>query len=294
MEKIAIGIRYQVLRDPTTNSDESIDSKHWVLVFSGREVAFTIEAVAGSGGRPETLMEVNACSPSYDAFHLGSYFGRWLDLKRILHIHPQRGSLYSAYFNNSQHFVSLYLLFLNALAKSEAGKRFEIHNTERYARIMGTLEISGSNVRNKQNLAASTLSWATIDGGGVAAQAASVLAGANQAITVPAGGLPGLFGATRTFVGLTAGTYLQERNNWINKTTIQNPMIVGYPNESSRPAFQTEPTRLDALEAFISQSSSSTASTGEASAAIMERYSSNPGAFPADAGVLQPSGKWLK
>ena len=226
MEEIAIGVRYQALGDPTTNLEESVYSKHWVLVFSGRDVAFTIEAVAdGSRERPEILMEVSPCSPSYDAFRLGSYSGRWFDFERILRVHPQRGSIYSVYFNNCQHFVALFLLFLNALAKSEDGKQFNIDNGERYARIKRTLGISGDNVWNKPNLTMSTLSWATIGGGGAAARAAVLLAEAQQVVTVPAGGLLGFFGATQTtmvpaayagfaaacvpvaltFVGLTAG-----------------------------------------------------------------------------------------
>ena len=285
-------------------------SKHWVLVFSQGDVAFTFEAFNSSG---DVSMLVSPCPPSYGAFRLGSYYGRWYDLERIMAVHPQRGSLYSATFNNCQHFVALFLLFLNSVAQSKRGRHFSIDNGGRYAKVRGTLNFSGLGVWNKPNLVMATLNITT--GASGVAVAAARMAGSQQSVILFVGQILGTLGVAETvmsspylnafaaacvpaalgFAGLTTGTYFWKGHDWKYKAMADNPMLVGYPCQVPAPAFRTEPTCADTVEDFVLQNSVSVGSTGMASTVITKRYYANPEAFPDDVDTLfQLAGKIIK
>jgi hypothetical protein len=166
MEDITIGVRYQSLGEPDANADVAIHKRHWVLVFTGEEYAFTIEANRGPGEQQDMLIEMNSCPQAYDAFRLGTFHGEWSDLQKIIEVHPQRRTVYSAWYNNCQHFVAIFLLFLNAFANHTEERHFRLDNSDRYAGITKTLNMSGSTVWNKPNMIMATLKVAAVAGAG--------------------------------------------------------------------------------------------------------------------------------
>ena len=296
MEEITMGVRYQPLGDPAANAEVSVYKRHWVLVFTGKEHAFTIEANKNSREQQDMLIEINSCPQAYQAFRLGTFHGEWSDLRKIIHVHPQRNTVYSAWYDNCQHFVAIYLLFLNAFANHAQGRYFIIDNGDRYACIKQTLNMSGNHVWNKPNMIMATLKVAAVAAAGATTGATMVAAESTVAVTVPASGIMGWFGFTNAVMvpasysaiaafcvpiavgltGLTGASILKTRNDWKNKTLFDNPLIVGYPlGYFPDLSFVERPTEMDHY-GFLLDNSKTIASMGMASSIIAQRYFSNP------------------
>jgi hypothetical protein len=299
MDAVRVGIRYQPLGDYTANEEVGIYRKHWVLVFSGTEYAFTIEAGADPGKQKDLVMGMNPCPVSYPAFHLGIFYGKWSDLRRILKVHPQRGSPYSPFFNNCQHFVAIYLLFLEAFcSKFEGrGRRFIIRRDNRYAGIRETLNMSGRHVWNKPNTVMAILNMAagaTTIGAVFNFNAAEYIEDTISAadgvmgwlgvrnslidsapyIDFPTFSLPIVVGCT----GLAAGAILLNVFDWSQKTLFHNPKIVGCRRgHSPSLIIKDYPIDLDTMAKLISSNSNTAESATLAGTVIAQNYFSNRG-----------------
>ncbi|KIM33692.1 hypothetical protein M408DRAFT_19936 [Serendipita vermifera MAFF 305830] len=258
MESIQVGIRYQPLEilgpavANTTNEEEAIEIKHWVLVFTppSKEFAFTFEAMPGEDKRKTICMPVTNHMRSHSAFPLGTYYGQWDDLIEILEAHPQRGSEYSSCFNNCQHFVAIYLMFLEAFANSVSKRGIRIDQPKRYDRLRQILRnASQGRVWNEPNIAVGAMLFTPIPLGGLAGVGALVAAEATTTTTVSAGGLAGFFGMTTTtvvpaayagfaaccapialgFTSCASAAYLWNKAKWKTNTSFTNPLICGFP-----------------------------------------------------------------
>jgi hypothetical protein len=148
MQRIQFGIRYRhtdllkPLADKAQNEEEEgIYLKHWVLVFTppSKSFAFTFEAMPSNDGKETICTPVVYQNGWQDAFPLGTFYGEWDDLIEILAVHPQRGSKYSPSFNNCQHFVATFLLFLQALVSIRPKTWIDIEEPGRYAKIRKVL-----------------------------------------------------------------------------------------------------------------------------------------------------------
>jgi hypothetical protein len=290
MEMFKVGVRYQPLGDETANEEVGIYRRHWVLIFSGREYAFKIEAGAVPGEQKDLFMEMNPCSRSYPAFHLGVFIGKWSDLRRILKVHPQRGATYSPFFNNCQHFVAIYLLFLEAFCNEARERIFIIQHENRYAGITQTLHLHKNHVWNKPNAVMAVLNMAagatTI---GAALNAAQDTLCATDAFMgwigvrngfptsetfagLPAFSVPIVVGCT----GLAAGAFLLMAFDWSQKTLFHNPKIVGYPRRPARSLLiRDRPIDWDTMGRLMTSNSNNKASVSLASAVIAQKYFSN-------------------
>jgi hypothetical protein len=306
MEEITMGVRYQTIGDPTANAEARIYKRHWVLVFTGEEHAVTIEANMDPGEQQNILIERKTVPRAYHAFRLGTFHGEWSDLRNVLRAHPQINTVYSPEYNNCQHFVAIYLLFLNAFAKHAEGRYFIIDNGDRYAGIKKTLNMSEDHVWNNPNMYMVTLGRAVVAGTTGAAGAAVIAAEATTAVTVPAGGIMGWLGVTNvvvvpaayaTFaavcvpiavglVGLKAASILKKRKDWKLKTLFDNPMILGYPlGDFPDLSIVERPIEMDNFD-FLLNNSNTIVSMSMASATIAQRYHSNPTTAP---GASNPS-----
>lgn len=264
METIRIGICYQpleVLGPAITNGakeEDAIAIKHWVLVFSppSQEFAFTFEAAPGADERKTICTPVNYHTGTYKAFPLGTYYGEWDDLLDVLRIHPQRGSEYSSCFNNCQHFVAIFLLFLQAFAKSTLERKINIDEPTRYTKLRAVLRTAGEGrVWNEPNIAVGAMLFMPIPLGGIAGAGAAIAAEATVTSTVSAGGLAGWFGMTTTVIapaayasfaavcapialgltGVAGAAYILNKSNWRKNTMFRNPSIYGFPIRNALP-----------------------------------------------------------
>jgi hypothetical protein len=296
MEEITMGVRYQLLGDATANGEVAIYGRHWVLVFTGEEYAFTIEANMESREQQEMLIEINSCPQDYHAFRLGSFYGEWSDLRKIIQVHPQRNTVYSTCYNNCQHFVTIYLLFLNAFANHAQGRYFIIDSGDRYASIKKTLNMSGNHVWNKPNMIMATLKAAAVAGGAGLTGAAVIASEATVPATVSAGGIMGFFGFTNVVMvpaayaslaafcvpiavgvtGLTGVTILKKRNDWKHKTLFDNPLVLGYPlGYFPDLSFVERPIEMDNF-GFLLNNSTNVVSMSIASSVIAAGHFSKP------------------
>lgn len=219
MQRIQFGIRYRhtdllrPLAAKAENEEEGMSVKHWVLVFtpSSKTFAFTFEAMPSDDGKETICMPVGYQYSSQDAFPLGTFYGEWDDLTKILEVHPQRGSKYSPCFNNCQHFVATFLLFLQAFASIRPKTWFKIEEPGRYAKIRGVLRNThGFRIWNTCNIALGRVMFMPIPLAGAATAGVIVAADATVATTmtstvvttvattVSAGGIAGWLGATTT------------------------------------------------------------------------------------------------
>jgi hypothetical protein len=289
MEEFTMGVRYQPLGYPTANAEVAIYKRHWVLVFTGKEHTFTLEAHKNQDEQQVLLIETNVTSRAYQAFQFGIFHGKWSDLNDIIRVHPQRNTAYSAWYNNCQHFVAIYLLFLNAFANHAEGRYFIIDDGDRYAGIQKSLNMSGNHVWNKPNMIMATLKGAAVVSTTGAAGAAAIAAEATTAVTVPGGGLMGWLGVTNVVVapasyasfaascvpiavglaGLTGASVLKTRNDWKYRTLFVNPLIMGYPlGYFPDLSFVERPIEMDNSNTITPMSMDS--------ATIAQRYRSNP------------------
>jgi hypothetical protein len=218
MQRIQFGIRYrhiELLRplaaEAQDEEEEGISLKHWVLVFTppSKSFAFTIEAMPSDDAEETICTPVVYHNRSQDAFPLGTFYGEWDDLIKILEVHPQRASKYSPCFNNCQHFVATFLLFLQGLVSISPKMWIKIEEPGRYAKIREVLRNKhGIRIWNACNIALGTAMLMPIPIAGVATAGAVVAAETTVATTVtstmittvattvPAGGIAGLFGGT--------------------------------------------------------------------------------------------------
>jgi hypothetical protein len=154
MEQINFGVRYQHLRDSETNEETAISSKHWVLVFTppSNEVSITVELAPGDDPGAHIYTPLREHEGPYEAFPLGTFFGRLGGIEKVLTAHPQRGTMYSSCFNNCQHYVAIFLLFLQAFAKSTPGRSLVVEELSRYEAICKVLpDISSPMLWNRAN-----------------------------------------------------------------------------------------------------------------------------------------------
>jgi len=281
-------VRFQPLGADEPNVEDSTFKKHWVLAFSppSKRFAFTFEAVPRED---ETIcMPIKFIEGSYDAYPLGTYYGEWSDLIKVLEAHPQRNTAYSACFNNCQHFVAIYLTFLTAFAKYTYGKSLTIIYSSRYDRVTSVLNVqkpSGTQIWNDSNIGLATLNFLPIPAAGAAAIGAAAAAEATVATTVSAGGIAGFFGMTTTVMapaayagiasvcaplafagtGFAGAAYLFNKRDWKRKTLFDNPLVKGFPRGwfpalTFRERSFPNPT-AEAKAKFLSSRSASAAST---------------------------------
>jgi hypothetical protein len=207
--------------------------------------------------------------------------------------------MYSAWYNNCQHFVAIYLLFLNAFANHADGRYFIIDSGDRYASIRNALKMSGRQVWNNPNSVMAGLKLMAITSAGATTGAAVIAADATVPATVAANGLAGWLGFTNVVMvpasyasfaafcvpiaigitGLTGGAILKKRNEWKHKTLFDNPLVIGYPLGYFPALSAAEaPVGLGSSDSltFLSNNSTTVASVGLASSVIAARYFSNP------------------
>lgn len=89
MVEINVGVRFQPIGESGPNVENNAFKKHWVLVFSppSGEFSFTVEVVPGKDDAIHT--PIMFFDGALDAYPLGTYRGRWNDLRRVLEAHPQ-------------------------------------------------------------------------------------------------------------------------------------------------------------------------------------------------------------
>jgi hypothetical protein len=173
---------------------------------------------------------------------VGIYEGDPDDFRHVLEKHPMRYSEYSEAFNNCQHFVATFLVFLEALAMHNDGKTF--HKFTRYADVIDVLGVKNDDLFNEANLFLKAGTIVACEGGlGLSGAAAT----AAQATTVvPASGLAGFLGMTTTVAAPTAGLAavaapvcaglavgavigtIAGCMKWYPKTTFPDPRRVGF------------------------------------------------------------------
>jgi hypothetical protein len=123
--KYRVGIRFTLLGNPHDNSDEDMNVKHWCLVFTPADEPSTCRTVEITFNRKLRIVFVDQQhNIGLHSFVLAEFRGVPSDVERILEAHPARGSIYSPYFNNCQHFAATFLLFLQSLANVKPNRTF--------------------------------------------------------------------------------------------------------------------------------------------------------------------------
>ncbi|KIM33690.1 hypothetical protein M408DRAFT_6097 [Serendipita vermifera MAFF 305830] len=192
-----------------TSEEGNIYIKHWVLVFTSpsQEFALTFEGMCGEDTQETFCMRVRKMP--------------------VLEAHPQRNSVYSAGCNNCQHFVAIYLLFLEAFANFKPERIIEFVHQNHYANIRVILELENE-VRNKPNIV--LLALLNL-GAGVAA--AFINASLISLLWLP-GGIPLLL----ALAGYGAIAILREIIKWKKQSKFINPLVSGFP--SKKPPFTAQ------------------------------------------------------
>jgi hypothetical protein len=284
MTRYDVGVRFSPIGDSSTTDETSVATKHWALVFSplpDRASSRLIELVKGNDGIVAMITtEIDFLLP-YHAVAI--YEGELSDTDSILEAHPMRGSCYSAFFNNCQHFVATFLHFLDAFAFEPNDKSFTVTNPARIERVQSVLTRDGRQLYNATNMQLEAARVKAVVGAGVAFVAASIGAQATVASTVvstvPASGIMGWLGATTTatstvvvpaayaaisataapiaFGGaLVAGFgYKWNERTWKDKTTFNHPFFSGFPPGMRRPLSLAERTASENEEAWSIRSS---------------------------------------
>lgn len=291
MVPINVGVRFQPLGASEPNIENKALMKHWVLVFSPPfgEFTFTYEAVPGKDDAIHT--PIMYYDGALDAYPVGTYHGRWDDLRRVLEVHPQRGTIYSACFNNCQHFVAIYLIFLASHAKYAPGRSWSFDSNSRYRRIASVLNVqtsSGTQLWNRPNIFLAAKNFIPVPVSGavaLSAKAASQIMVPTTVTTIrSASGIAGwlvkpsivsktvLVPATYAkfasaciplaIVGtvITGAAYGYNMWSWKQKTIFRNPWISGFPRGqySVLTSLETSiPTSVEAHFGFLSSASAS-------------------------------------
>lgn len=296
---INVGVRFQPIGESEPNVENNTSMKHWVLVISppSREFSFTYEVVPGKDDALHT--SIMYYDGTHNAYPVGTYYGRWDDLIRVLEVHPQRGTIYSACFNNCQHFVAIYLTFLTSHAVYVPGRSWTVNSDSRYQWVTSVLNLQtspGTQLWNSPNIFLATGSFMPIPVSGAVAFGAAVAANATVATTVTtigsAGGIAGWLGATTTVTstvivpaayvglasacaplaiigtGITGLAYFYNKQSWKEKTIFKNPWISGFPR-GRHPALTlletSVPNPAEVNSRYLSSGSSSlTSSTSTA------------------------------
>ncbi len=87
---------------------------------------------------------------SFPYFLIGKYEGRKKDFQEVLNAHPMRGSKYSVRFNNCQHFVAIYTLFLEAFAHKHS-RSLKVVVPDCLRDVRDALEFGGEYAWNRLN-----------------------------------------------------------------------------------------------------------------------------------------------
>lgn len=264
-----VGIRFSPLGNINENSDRSVSSKHWCLVFTPANepgTCRTVQAFPNIAGKVAILDRNHNEELPY--FLLADYHGTEEDVERALEAHPARGSTYSACFNNCQHFAAIFLLFLQTFANGRVNKCFRIVDTNRMQTVQSVLVYQGLKVHNNPNplFEFGTTRLLALSTCGVASLA--MAAEATVTYTVPASGIAGWFGATTSVVVPAAyasaaaisaqavavatigagGAYWWRSSYWKKQTRFNDPRFHGFPEGELPPLTPEERMQKEDME----------------------------------------------
>jgi hypothetical protein len=280
-----VGIRFSPLGNPDENSDSYVSVKHWSLVFTPIDdllADHTVEAYPNLKRKLAFLHRQH--DTEIESFELAEYQGSPSDIERVLEAHPARGSVYSACYNNCQHFAATFLHLLQAFANQALNKTFRIVDPERMRTVQSVLVSEDLKLYNRPNmlLQFGVEKILALSGAGVAgltmASEATVLTPVVSAVTstTPMSGIAGWFGgtvSTTTYVtnlvatpaafastaalaaaavaGATVavgGGYLLHRHSWKKYTMFKDPRSHGFPEEELGPLTPAERMQREDME----------------------------------------------
>jgi hypothetical protein len=266
-----VGVRFSPIGDSSTTDETSVATKHWALVFSPQPDNTSSRLIELVKGNDDIIVMITT---EYDfllpAHPVATYEGELSDTDRILEAHPMRGSCYSTFFNNCQHFVATFLHFLDAFAFGHDDRSFTVTDSGRIERVHSVLSRDGRQFYNAPNMQLEAARLKAMVGGVATFAAASIAAEATVVSTVvstvPAAGFMGWFGATTTATStvvapaayaaisataapvvfgstIVAGLgYKWKESTWRAKTLFDNPYFSGFPPGVRRPLSLEERT----------------------------------------------------
>jgi len=263
-----VGIRYNFFgRSARTNQEkggdnlasieEKVDVKHWRLVLTEKySNTGSIVLELGPDSNNKILIDKLTVPFQCPAHPVATYQGYPSDLDDILEVLPvRRGDDYSSWYNNCQHFVATFLVFLEAFANSRSGRCFSVVDSNRLTLIRRVNGSDGSVLSNNMNMflaEGSGLAGGIATNAGGAALIASTLAA--DTVLVPAAGIMGWFGGMTTAPAAYAGAAavaapiaagaaigaggfaafaLSKYAIWKDKTKFDDPRACGFPSKWS-------------------------------------------------------------
>lgn len=157
-----IGIHYSLVAasasssknyKPLMSSEEGIMSmKHWALVFNPKNHFYESRRVeVGYDSDGMIQMRNTSHNMPLPSYPFADYEGYLSDIDEVLKIHPMAGHRYSMVFNNCQHFVATFLVFLEAFASKRWDRVLSVTDSARWTDIYRVLRRTGSIYYNEPN-----------------------------------------------------------------------------------------------------------------------------------------------
>jgi hypothetical protein len=240
---------------PIASNDQSMKTCHWAIVIESPTMATPRIIEIAPDAQLQTVYLTYAPAPS-DSFAnlqpVATYTGDLEDFDQVLRHHPMRNKIYSACFNNCQHFAAAFFVFLEALAHDHPKKSFvpapgyqelitnvfEGEDEHLWHRPNIFLQVAQA-MGVKTALGVTALGVTALGVGGITLAASR----ATVTLTVPAPGIAGWFGFTipaiaPAWYARTATTtaticavaafgigvgYLYKRSVWKRETTFVDP-----------------------------------------------------------------------
>ncbi len=233
----------------------SVSKKHWTLVvqIEDSDSYFTMDGYDNNGGF-DVMTRASAHHRGTFPYYLLIEYKRYTeDFREVLKFHPMRGSKYDVCFNNCQHFVAIYTLFLEAFASYKELRSWKVVVADRLKDVRGALDFDSQYAWNRPNwlLKVSGYVFTELPFAASLPAAAALSEPAIVLSTVPASGISGWLGGTATVAttvpasslavaaapivlaaGIAAGvSYYYTVNNWKEFTRFLDPRISGFPSE---------------------------------------------------------------
>jgi len=202
----------------TTISYVEAMSKRWALIFTPRlgygvTHSSSVQVELNRSPADHIDINVNELQHPYNTQPLShpfaTYEGSLEDIDEMLRILPMRSwDEYPAFFNNCQHFVATFIIFLQAFAKERDGRSFRVTENLCMAQIL--IALTGSKdcrrFSNRANMLMFPVSHGVLTVVSVVAVVPAVVGGAGVAVS--------------SFV-------------WEKRTGFDNPRISGFPSQMS-------------------------------------------------------------
>jgi hypothetical protein len=227
---------------------------HWTIVIKGPNNYRTLEILPDATHQTMCLIYKESDPMARDSDPVATYEGDLEDFEQVLRHHPMRNTNYSACFNNCQHFVATFLIFLQASTINYPDKHF-LPVSLYHELISDVLEGQGEFLCHKPNHFLIAMQAMSVQMAGGASGAAFVASGTTVTAAVRAPGIFGWLGCTVSatapawYAGLASlavpvcagatialwARYIHIYEAWKRDTKFVDPRIRGFPTAYRAP-----------------------------------------------------------